>query len=361
MQRQREGEEVIQRVPPLDPATAGASAGNVRVLAGADVEDMALAGRTVGEARVLAQAILGIDPGAAAMLDGNPVAEDCVLGEGQELEFVKHAGAKGASVAAGSVVELAAGQAVWSRNGEVLGKVPVHELLARVVDATSDPRAWSLLPRFTRMLVHRPGGVTGVVIEMPPGPRQVRWIVGSRSYESEIRYETRRLSFPWVVLLVVFRNGDPTGMQQAYYRPAPLATLDDPLFLTNLLNVARVNNQVSWICLQNIGRRMKGRSWEQRVQDVVDHFWQAAFNWGADREPGSGYYADGGGVDHRLRTVETWEAATQANPYFALEVVWRRAPQTVRSCMESLLEAVAPYRPITSTEQVVTLMQQKRR
>ena len=68
----------------------------VRVIAGADVQDMDLAGRTVAEARVVAQALFGINADAVALIDGREADAQQVLDAGQLLEFVKHAGHKGA-------------------------------------------------------------------------------------------------------------------------------------------------------------------------------------------------------------------------------------------------------------------------
>src|SRR5581483_8952380 len=297
MQRQRTRQDGGARVPATAPGAAPDVEGRVRIVAGADVEDMAVAGRTVGEARVLAQAILGIDPLAVAMLDGERVGDDRVLGQHQELEFVKHAGAKGAE-APGPVVEVSDDQAVWRRNGYVSGALPLRDLVARVVAASSERQTWRVLPRFTRLMVTRAAGeVTGVVIEMPPGPRLVRWADVPPELPLHERYVDRRLSFPWVVLLVVFRNGEVTGTQQAYYRRSPITRLEDPLCFTNLLNVGRGSEQASWICFQNMSRRLRSRTWDERIQAVIDHFWQAAFNWAVDRDPRSGYFASGGGID----------------------------------------------------------------
>src|SRR6266850_602345 len=72
--------------------------GKVRLIAGADVQDVELAGRTVADARNLARLVFGINPTARALVDGREVGEDHVLGARQHLEFTKHAGRKGAAM-----------------------------------------------------------------------------------------------------------------------------------------------------------------------------------------------------------------------------------------------------------------------
>src|SRR6185369_12402806 len=106
------------------------------------------------------------------------------------------------------------------------------------------------------------GRTTAVVIEMPPGPRQVRWICANARDQVDGKVEKRRLSFPWLVLVVVFSEGELTNVQQAFFRTAPLATLDDRLCFTNLLNVARGYNQDSWFCLFNLDRSLARLGWE---------------------------------------------------------------------------------------------------
>ncbi len=350
--QQRQQERARHEAPPAAVAvpTAAGAPPSVRVIAGADVQELELAGRRVEEARAVAQAIFGIHPGAVALLDGQEVGDEQVLAGGQLLEFVKHAGQKGAD--GGVVVELAGESAVWRRDGKSLRTLPLAEVVRRAVHAGDAPGSWHLHPHQVRLMATRGGGrVTGVVIEMPPGPRLVRWM------DDEGGEVDRRLAFPWVVLLVVFADGELSGMQQAFYRNAPLCSPDDELCLTNLLNVARGYDQESWICLVNLRRRLARLGWEERVRSVTAHFWQAAFNRSADLAEGNSYWEPARAVDKRVASAEAWEAATAANPYFPLEVRWRRASRPLRSMLEAMLEHVAPWRPIERVEQLVTLMQ----
>lgn len=66
-----------------------------RVINGVNELSAPLAGRTVADVRAMLAQALNIDPTAHAVANGDGVAEDYVLGEGDEVEFVKAAGEKG--------------------------------------------------------------------------------------------------------------------------------------------------------------------------------------------------------------------------------------------------------------------------
>jgi hypothetical protein len=195
---------------------------------------------------------------------------------------------------------------------------------------------------------------------MPPGPRQVRWIADRSPvpFGPGARYDDRYLSFPWVVLLLVFSGGELTGLQQAFFRTTPIGSLDDDLAYTNLLNVARGHEQESWVCLVNLERRLARLSWPERIHAVTEHFWQTAFNRSSEVHELNSYWGTMRGLDKRLATAADWEAATRENPCFTLEVRWKRAPRTVGQTLERMLDAVSPWRPVERVEHLVTLMQQ---
>jgi hypothetical protein len=364
-QEQRRVEPVPLDPNALDPSLPPAAPRRrqVRVIAGADVEDMDLAGRRVADARAIAQALFGVHPNALAVVDGHRVGEEHVLADGQRLEFVKFAGQKGAG-GLPSVIELSDDRAVWRQNGREMGSARVHELLDRVADVGRGPAAWRLTPPHVRLMVERGAGhVAGVVVEMPPGPRLVKWITdeSAEDYGPGARYDTRELSFPWVVLVLVFAGGELTGLQQAFFRNAPLASIDDELFFTCLLNCAdapEYSAQVSWVCLANLTRRLGSMSWADRLKTITDHFWHAAFNRSSEIHEGNSHWGTAGAIDPRLASAAAWEAATREDPYFALRIPWRRASQPLGATLAGMLDHVAPWQPVQRVEQLVTLMQQ---
>jgi hypothetical protein len=365
MQRTAEEQSVNTQRGPVELTSVPPAARPVRVIAGADVQDLDLAGRTVAQARVVARALFGVGGDAVALIDGQRAEEHQVIGEGQLLEFVKHSGQKGALLqarraAAGPVIEVAGDRAVWRRNRRRLGMMSVTDLLGRIEAIGPAPQRWRLYPHHVRLMVERRGGeVMGVVIEMPPGPRLVHWIADDspQPFGDGARYEPRRLSFPWVVLVLVFAGGDLSGIQQAFYRTAPIGALTDELCYTNLLNVARGYDQDSWVCLVHLRRRLACLTWEQRLHAVTEHFWQAAFTRSSEVHEGNSHWGSMKDLDVRFSSAAAWEAATQASPYFALEVPWPRTGHTLAATLERMLDMVAAYRPIERAEQLVTLMQ----
>ncbi|HYC24111.1 MAG TPA: hypothetical protein VEI94_15495, partial [Candidatus Bathyarchaeia archaeon] len=212
-----------------------------------------------------------------------------------------------------------------------------------------------------RLMVERGGGQTvGLVIEMPPGPRRVSWIADDSPapYGPGARYEQRRLSFPWVVLVLVLVDGELSGLQQAFFRNAPIGSLDDELYYTNLLNVAAGYGQESWVCLVKLRGELGELGWDERTRAVIDHFWQASNTRSSEEHEGHSFWSKGRAVDRRFASAAAWEAATLADPYFALSVRWRRAPSRLGATLARMLERAAPRRPIERVEQLVTLIQQ---
>jgi hypothetical protein len=304
-----------------------------------------------------------VHPNALAVVDGRRVAEDHVLTEGQRLEFVKFAGQKGAGARA-SVIELADDCAVWRQNGREMGRTRVDALLDRVADVGRGPQAWRLTPPHVRLMVERGGGrIAGVVVEMPPGPRLVKWIAerSTDDYGPDASYITRELSFPWVVLVLVFGGDELTGFQQAFFRNAPLGSVDDELFFTCLLNCANApgyGGQESWVCLANLTRKLERMTWPDRIRTVTEHFWHAAFNRSSEIHEGNSHWGTAGEIDPRLSSALAREAATREDPYFTLGLPWRPAPRRLGATLAAMLDHVAPWKPVERVEQLVTLMQQ---
>jgi hypothetical protein len=76
--------------------TAVATEGQVEVIHGVYAHSLPLSGMTVGQVRMELTDRMNIDPESLAVVDGNEVGDDTVIGEGQVLNFVKHSGEKGA-------------------------------------------------------------------------------------------------------------------------------------------------------------------------------------------------------------------------------------------------------------------------
>jgi hypothetical protein len=81
--------------PSADSALASDRSREVQVIYGAGLQTLELAGLTIAQARPLVETILRVVPRSPALVNGNPVRETYVIGEGETLEFVHHAGEKG--------------------------------------------------------------------------------------------------------------------------------------------------------------------------------------------------------------------------------------------------------------------------
>jgi hypothetical protein len=75
---------------------ARAPSGMVQVSYGVHHLEVAIAGKSVGEVRQALREPLNIDPRALALVNGRDVAASYVLNKGDQLEFVRLAGEKGA-------------------------------------------------------------------------------------------------------------------------------------------------------------------------------------------------------------------------------------------------------------------------
>jgi hypothetical protein len=189
-----------------------------------------------------------------------------------------------------------------------------------------------------------------------PHTRRVRWIKEDSllPFGNHAGYAHYYLSFPYVVILVVFVGGSVTGIQQLYYRTEPLDR-GEALLFPNLLNVAEAYDWKCWVCLQNL-RDVSSLSWPERVAAVVDHVFTAAFNRSAEMHEGNSYYNAMRDVDPRVASVSAWEAATRANPRFALEVAWRDAKTTVTAELLAMLDQISPARAVTTAADLARLM-----
>jgi hypothetical protein len=80
------------------PSFVGAAPGdaNVQVISGASMTSLPLGGLRIAQARDLVGTILNIDGDAAVLVNGEPARSTHRLGVGDTLEFVHHAGEKGA-------------------------------------------------------------------------------------------------------------------------------------------------------------------------------------------------------------------------------------------------------------------------
>lgn len=221
---------------------------------------------------------------------------------------------------------------------------------ARRADSQALPDAIPDGVRFIR----RQGGAVVLVLEEPPAVRTVRWLTDDSPapFGLEARYQTARLAFPFVALVLGFRDGAVTERGQCFYRVAPIRTLDDPLLLPNLRNVAKAHGQLAWVCLRKINPNLGRLAWAEKVRQIREHFWQAGFNGSCEVS----YWNTMRGVDARVASVDAWEEATERDRFFPLTVAWRPSGQTLRTIMDDTLHALAPPGPPGNVQELIPLV-----
>ncbi|MEN8184808.1 MAG: hypothetical protein ABFS46_19990 [Myxococcota bacterium] len=229
-------------------------------------------------------------------------------------------------------------------------ETPLSDVVAAIARAAERPGKPRVLPRGVRLVRERRDAVA-LAVEIPPRARTVRWLAGDsgKPFGRGASYREYFLSFPYVVLLIVLRRGELTGLQQLYYRVEGLDAGEE-LLLPNLYNVAEGYGQRCWLCLQNLGS-VAELPWPGKVERISEHLFSAAFNQSAENHEGNSYWSSANAVDTRVKTPEAWDAASRENPWFALEVPWRPAKTTASAELEGMLDrVVAPLALSTSMD-----------
>jgi hypothetical protein len=237
-------------------------------------------------------------------------------------------------------VHVVRGEVSVVQGRDTLAAVPLADVVAELARVLPRKPSCAFLPRDVRLWWEW-NDVTGVIVELPPHVRTVRWLAADSpaDFGPGARYERYRLAFPYVVLLLVFRRGALSGWQQLFYRRAPLGA-DEDLLLPNLLNVADAYRQRCWLCLVNLGDLAR-KSWPEKIAAVVTHTFTAGFNRSAEVNEGHSYWSRSKSVDPRVAGAEAWQEASAANPYFAVDVAWHSSGLTASAELERMMEEVS--------------------
>jgi hypothetical protein len=184
------------------------------------------------------------------------------------------------------------------------------------------PPPLPVLPPGTRWLAARKDFLLLVVEHLP----QCRSLRGSWAKKGGDDYRTYRLAFPYILYLLSFYRGDLQEMKM-FYRTSPLTSLEDFLQHTNLPNVRGEPGHYGSqrVCLRYRPEMLEGVPLVQAVPTLIDFFWSTGFN----QDIKGSAFERAQTLDPRLASFEAWEAATQANPLFPLEIAWERTEQTI--------------------------------
>lgn len=236
-------------------------------------------------------------------------------------------------------IQIVADRVTVRQGSETLVSAGLGEVVAQIVRRAHRAPSCGILPRDVRAWCER-GDVTGVAVEIPPHARTVRWLEegSKRDCGPGARYGRYFLSFPYVVLLLVFRAGALTGFQQLYYRRAPLGA-DEELLLPNLYNVAQGYGQRCWVCLASLGD-MSGLPWPAKLHAIADHVFTSGWNRSSEVHEGNSYWGAMREIDPRVASPTAWQEASRQNARFALEVAWRPAGTTASKEVAAMMDRV---------------------
>jgi hypothetical protein len=238
-------------------------------------------------------------------------------------------------------------------------RMPLEAFLAKIAPRQMDTGD-VVLPDGVKAVI--PGGSAVIwVYECPPQPHSLLWIAGDSTaqFGKGTRYRTVRLSLPYLIVLAVFEAGDGgqlvlSGANECFFRVAPLKSLDDKLLFPALLNCSKFTppegRPLSWICTQYLdyarlarepdpARRM-GASFAALRHCLLE----TGFNYSSEHHEGASWFGAARGVDPRISTVENWQAATEQDPLFALEVPWLPTGLTVRQMAERIFQNLGAHR-----------------
>jgi hypothetical protein len=238
--------------------------------------------------------------------------------------------------------------------------VPVDDLVQQILHNTDwGPVYPEIIPHPVRWIQHR-GPFTCVVAELSPGPRTVQWIADDspQDFGEGVKYVERRLSFPFIVVGLLF-EGPRLVDARLYYRNQPMCGRPEllPLSLPNLLNVSDIpdSDRRTWFCIQYVDVSKVG--WYEKVMNVGEHLFFSGFNRSSEHHEGHSYFRDNqeNPVDPRVATVEEWEASTERDGYFTLEIEWRPAGKTVADLTRELLDAARAPGRMASAKDLIGL------
>jgi len=175
--------------------------------------------------------------------------------------------------------------------------IPTSKFIERISDADPINSSTHIMPIGTRFhYVDRQTNYLHYVIELPPQVRTIRFNVRLDQYISNLKASGKwdtlgfdhnkfrsdettmfRLAFPYIVFVMsVYIRGPKRfgfGGSHIYYRPAPLTSLADQLFHTNLYNV----DSGDVICMGDVGSDLFPNP-AAVVTESIMSFWCNAFN-----------------------------------------------------------------------------------
>jgi hypothetical protein len=231
--------------------------------------------------------------------------------------------------------------------------------LAELVDRLRPPlpdTAGAVLPDGVKLAAPFAGGFV-LVHQTPPRVWQLRWITDESEAEfgPEATYRHVRIAMPYLIVVAVFegsRRSAPgiSHRNECFFsnRPLERERLDTPLCYPALLNCSKLplneGKPLSWICTQHLpgfsGRRVPdlNESIGSGLERLLRHLMESSFNRSSEHHEGaSGFSASvEAGIDPRIADIDAWQAATEADPTFAVEVPWLPTGHTLGQIIDRI-------------------------
>lgn len=232
-------------------------------------------------------------------------------------------------------------------------KVHLGDFLQAVASTHPGPMKdrYLFLPSGTR-LVQVKGASTILVIEQPPQVRQIRW--SNERMGKGGSYASYRLAFPYMVYVVTFYRGEFEDLR-LYHRTAPLRAGNDPVYLSNLMNVQADLGLPSCarVCLRGRPSGLTDLPFAGQVEGLLTYFWTSGFNMDIE----GSCFERARLLDPRISSMEAWQQASEADPLFPLEVAWELAAPSLQEEVDRQCALRHNYlNPISSVSGVADLL-----
>lgn len=286
-----------------------------------------IAGMKVADARKTLKKLLNISDEAVAVIDGVIVENENEqeVQKGKTLHFVKKAAVKGS-------VEVAPTRrrtsVLCKKDGTVAtptGSLTLSQFCQRAARIAPPYVSNEALPTGTKWHV-RAGDLELFVIQLDPCIRRME----IKSMGDD-RYKHRRLALPYVVIFVPVVRGQVQERTQLFYRTEPLRSVNDSLFMPNLLNISPYSYGVrAWMCTQYLSKVLgegshSSASNEDKCDAIVKHMFDGASNTSSESNEGSsGFsrYISSGNCPSQVASFDEWERQTDIDPRFMLDIEW---------------------------------------
>lgn len=209
------------------------------------------------------------------------------------------------------------------------------------------------------------GNVVIWIYQRDPQPYNLKWIAADSGapFGRGTKYRDVRIALPHLVVFAVFIVVPPgrltLGMfNEAFFSNAAIRGPDDPLCFPALLNCSMFNppegRPLAWICTQyldrsfdreeDLNRRMHGG-----LKSLLKCLLETGFNYSSEHHEGLSGYSASQKVDERISTIEKWQAASEKDATFALEVPWLPTGFTVAGVAERIFKRLNARRPPIKT------------